>query len=204
MKPSIEQIMASKPDFVIVGSYMSISDSLKSYNIPYTQMQYADLKDMFANIELIGKLTGKEAEAKKLITTSNGRLNALKDKLKKKPLKLKGTFVYNASPLMSFGKGSVHNEILELLGVNDIGKNLTGKQPILSPEFTLTENPDFFIGVMGVRSKEDLIKANEYLVKTKAGKNGNIHVLKTNKLMRMSPNLIDEIEDIYEFLDKIN
>ncbi len=203
-KPNIEQILANKPDFVIVGSYADITDTLKKYKIPYIQMEYKGLKDMFVNIETLGKLTGKEKEAKNLIDKSNNRLNVLKEKLKKKPLNLKGTFVYNPSPLMSFGKGSIHNEILGILGVKDIGEGLAGKQPIISPEYAIAQNPDFLIGIMGVKDKNELLRANSFLANTKAGKDGNIHVLKTNKLMRMSPNLIDEIEDIYEFLDKIN
>ena len=203
-KPSIEQIIAHKPDFVIVGTYADIGDSLKRHKIPYTKLDYTSLKDMNKNIELIGKITGSSNEARRLINTNNNRLEALKANLERKPLNLKGTFVYNASPLMTFGKGSIHNEILNILGVKDIGESLRGKQPIISSEYALVQNPDFFIGMMGVQDKEALLRANPFLLNTKAGKNGNIHVLKTNKLMRLSPHLIEEIEDIYKFLDKIN
>lgn len=205
MKPSLEQIVAAKPDLVIVGSFHdSITESLTKHKINFIKLQAKDIKDMLDNVTLLGKITSKEKEAKALFDKSQMRLNTLKDKLKKKPLNLKGTFVYNVTPLMVFGKGSVQNEIMNLLGVKDLAQSLVGEQPIISPEYALSQNPDFLIGIMGIKSKEDLLRANEFLLKTKAGKNGNIHIIKTNKLLRMSPNLIDEIEDIYEFLDKIN
>lgn len=205
LKPSLEQIVSKKPDLVIVGSFHdSITESLKKYKINYVKLKADNINDMLNNITLIGNLTGNDREAKNLYNKSQGRLSTLKSNLSKKPLNLKGTFVYNVTPLMVFGKGSVQNEILKLLGVTDIAENLKGEQPIISPEYALTQNPDFLIGIMGIKNKEELLRANEFLNKTKAGKNGNIYVVNSNKLLRMSPNLLDEVENIYDFLDKIN
>lgn len=205
LKPSLEKIISFKPDLVIVGSFHdSITESLKKYKINYVKLKAENIGDMLNNITLVGNLTGNKKEAEILYNKSQGRLNILKSNLSKKPLNLKGTFVYNATPLMVFGKGSVQNEILKLLGVTDIAESLKGEQPIISPEYALTQNPDFLIGIMGIKSKEDLLRANEFLNKTKAGKNGNIYVVNSNKLLRMSPNLLDEVENIYKFLDKIN
>jgi len=204
-KPSIEKIVSLKPDHVIVGPYAEdIAESLKKYKINYTILSVNNMNDMFSNISKIGSIVGKEKEAKKLIDNSNEKLTNIKNKLKKKPLNLKGTFIYNPTPLMVFGKNSLTNEVLKILGVRDISETLTGKQPILSAEYALVENPDFLIGIMGVKDKETLLRSNAFLSKTKAGKNQNIYVLKTNRLLRLSPYMIDEIEEIYKFLDKIN
>ena len=105
---------------------------------------------------------------------------------------------------MTFGSGTVQSEILLSLGVEDIGRSVVGQRPILSPEYIVKTNPDFLIGILGVQSRTDLIKANEYLLRTKAGRGNNIHVLSTNRIMRMSPYIIDEIEEIYRFLSNIN
>lgn len=203
--PSLEKIISLKPDHVIMGFYADdIIASLKKYKIPYTVLSVNSINDMFENITKIGNILGKEMEAKKLIKSSNEKLNNIKINLKKKPLNLKGTFIYNPQPLMVFGKNSITNEVLNILGVKDISENLTGKQPILSNEYTLIQNPDFLIGIMGVKNKENLLKSNSFLANTKAGKNQNIYILKTNKLLRLSPYMIDEIVEIYNFLDKIN
>ncbi len=204
LKPSLEQIISYKPDIVIVGNFHTkILDSLDKFNIPYIILKADSLTTMLDNILLLGEIVGREVEAKKLYKDSYARLDSLKKSLEEKPLNLKGTFIYNSSPLMAFSGKSVQSEILTSLGVKDLAKNLTGQRPILSPEYILKEDPDFLIGIMGIKSMDDLIRSNEYLTKTKAGKEKNIYILNSNRLLRMSPHIIDEIEEIHRFLSGI-
>ncbi len=205
LKPSLEQIMSYKPDMVIAGNFHTkILESFDQFNIPYTVFKADNLAAMLENILVMGEMVGREVEAKELYNSSYARLATLKKNLEEKPLDLKGTFIYNSSPLMAFSGESVQSEILTSLGVEDLAKGLIGQRPILSPEFILKENPDFLIGIMGINSMDNLIRSNEYLLKTRAGREKNIHILKSNRLLRMSPHIITEVEGVYEFLKNIN
>lgn len=205
LKPSFEKVISHRPDLVIVNMMNNeIIDNLKRFNIEYVELKLDSFDNFLESILKVGSYVNKEKEAKKLYNTSIQRLEVVKKALKEKPLNLKGTFIYNASPLMTFGAGTVQSEILLSLGVEDIGTGVTGQRPILSPEYIVKTNPDFLIGILGVQSRNDLIRTNEYLLRTKAGRGNNIHVLSTNRIMRMSPYIIDEIEEIYRFLSNIN
>lgn len=205
LKPSFEKVISYKPDLVIVNMMNNeIIDNLKRFNIDYVELKLDSFDNFLESILKVGVYVNKENEAKELYNTSIQRLEAVKNALRENPLNLKGTFIYNASPLMTFGSGTVQSEILLSLGVEDIGRSAVGQRPILSPEYIVKTNPDFLIGILGVQSRTDLIKANEYLLRTKAGRSSNIHVLSTNRIMRMSPYIIDEIEEIYKFLSNIN
>jgi iron complex transport system substrate-binding protein len=201
-RPSFEKIISYKPDLVIVNSMNEgIIFSLSKFGIKYIKFEINTIEEMLENIKEIGTILNKKENAEILYMNNLKKINKIKDRIKKNPLDLKGTFVYNANPLMAFSHDSVRGQILDILGVEDLAKNVSGERPILNSEYVMVENPDFLLGIMVVNSVEDIIKSNEYLKKIKVG--SNIHILDSNRVMRLSPYIIEEIENIYNILREI-
>ena len=201
--PNLEKILSYSPDLVILGGMASkIAPNLKDLGIPCVVIPSNTLNKVLENIKILGTLTGKENEATTLYNKSVLTMENLKKEIKKNPLNLKGTVLYSISPIMALGKGTLANEILNFLGVKNIADNLVGNRPIISQEFLLKEDPDFLIGVMRIKKIDDILNTNSIIKETKAGKNNNIFIIDSNKLLRGSPRIFISIEEIYSLLNK--
>lgn len=203
-KPSLEKILSYTPDLVILnGMSTKTGETLKSLKIPYLINEAGNIQEILDNINAYGKILGKKEESKKLYEDSVAKLDELKEKIKNKPLGLKGTVLYSVSPMMGFNSKTLPGEVLELLGVENITNSLTGERPIISQEFLLKENPDFLAGAMSIKSVDDIKNSNPAIKEIKAGQKNNIFIVDSNKILRGSPRIFELILEFYDELLKV-
>lgn len=203
-KPSLEKILSYTPDLVILnGMSTKTGETLKSLKIPYLINEAGNIQEILDNINAYGEILGKKEESKKLYEDSAAKLDELKEKIKNKPLGLKGTVLYFVSPMMGFNSKTLPGEVLELLGVENITNSLTGERPIISQEFLLKENPDFLAGAMSIKSVDDIKNSNPAIKEIKAGQKNNIFIVDSNKILRGSPRIFELILEFYDELLKV-
>lgn len=203
-KPSLEKILSYTPDLVILnGMSTKTGETLKSLKIPYLINEAGNIQEILDNINVYGEILGKKEESKKLYDDSVAKLDDLKEKIKNKPLGLKGTVLYSVSPMMGFNSKTLPGEVLELLGVENITNSLTGERPIISQEFLLKENPDFLAGAMSIKSVDDIKNSNPAIKEIKAGQKGNIFIVDSNKILRGSPRIFELVLEFYDELLKV-
>jgi iron complex transport system substrate-binding protein len=202
-RPSLEAIIALEPDLVI-GSAMNAALMADLASRGYTVLIHNtnSLADIFNSAVLLGMLTGKEAEARALAAEKQARLDSLKAELKRSPLNLKGAFLYSANPIMAFTSESLPGEILEILGVENIAAGLNAAQPILSPEYILSQNPDFLFGAMAIAKPEDILAADSVIGKTRAGIEKNIRIVPSSLFLRTSPRIVESLLELYGEIKK--
>ncbi len=204
MNVSIEKVLSFSPDLVILTPMSSRNaDNLKALNIPVLVNEVATLEDILKNIVIYGKITGKEKEANDLYKMKLKNLEDLKESVSKNPLNLKGTLLYSTSPMMAFNEKSLPGQIFNLLGVKNIADNLTGDKPIISSEFLLKENPDFIAGSMAIESSNDILNSNSIIKEVNAGKNKNIFIVDSTKILRGSPRIFEAINELYSELKEV-
>lgn len=200
-----ENVLACNPDLVILNPMGTKTQAkLQEFKIPVLVNSARSFSDIINNIEIYGKLTGCEKNASLLINETQNSLALLKDKIKNKPLNLKGTILYSTSPLMGFKSDSLPGEILNFLEIKNITEGLKGEKPILSQEFVLQENPDFLAGAMMIKNANNILKDNPVLIQTKAGKNKNVFLIDSTKTLRGSPRIFQALEELYIQLDSVN
>lgn len=203
-KPSLEKILSYTPDLVILnGMSTKTGETLKSLKIPYLINEAGNIQEILDNINAYGEILGKKEESKKLYNDSVSKLDDLKEKIKNKPLGLKGTVLYSVSPMMGFNGKTLPGEVLELLGVENITNSLTGERPIISQEFLLKENPDFLAGAMSIKSVDDIKNSNPAIKEIKAGQKDNIFIVDSNKILRGSPRIFELVLEFYDELLKV-
>ncbi|MDR2245464.1 MAG: ABC transporter substrate-binding protein [Treponema sp.] len=202
-RPSLEAIIALEPDLVI-GNGMTAALMADLASRGYTVLIHnADsLADIFNSALILGRLTGKEAEARALVAEKEAQLDSLKAELKSKPLNLKGAFLYSANPIMAFTSESLPGEILEILGVENIAAGLNAAQPILSAEYILSQNPDFLFGAMAIAKPEDILTADSVIAKTRAGIEKNISIVPSSLFLRTSPRIVESLLELYGVIKK--
>lgn len=196
-KPSFEKIIELQPDLVIINKMSSgVSASLKKIGIPVLVDDVSEnVENILKSIKIFGKLLDKEKEADLLYNKS---LLKLKNTKKLKGMEVKGLVLYSASPMMAFNGKSLPGQVLDIIGIKNIAKDLSGSRPIVSSEYLLEENPDIIMGAMSFKSKNQILNSNPIILKTKSGINGNIFIVDSSKILRGSPRIFDTINNLYE------
>ena len=199
IKPSLEKIIALKPDLVITSALTGeeLNNGLKSNNIETKRVQANSIEEIFTNFLEVAKMLGKENEANKIIAEKKAKLEEIK---KIATGNKKGLFVMSASPLMVFGNDNLPNDIMKLLNIKNIAENQKGRNPIVTPEFIMKENPDIIITLLPNPSQ--IVAANPELKNVNAIKNSKFIVVNSSQILRGSPRTIDQIEEIAKAVAK--
>ena len=199
IKPSLERIITLKPDLVIMSALTddNLNNGLKSNNIESKRIQANSIEEIFTNFLEVAKMLGKENEANKIIAEKRAKLEEIK---KMAAINKKGLFVMSASPLMVFGSDNLPNDIMKLLNIKNIAENQKGRNPIVTPEFIMKENPDIIITLLPNPSQ--IVATNPQLKNVNAIKNSKFIVVNSSQILRGSPRTIDQIEEIAKAVTK--
>ena len=195
INPSLERIIALKPDLVIESFHSSdaIDKSLSSNNIEIIKIQANSIEDIFKNFQKVAKILGKEKEAEKIIAEKRQKIEEIK---KIDTTEKKGLFILAPTPMRVFGKGTLPNDIMEMLNIKNIAAGMEGMSPTLTPEYIIKENPDIILTF--VKDPQEIVKANPQIKDISAIKNNKFVVLETGQILRGSPRMIDYIADVYQ------
>lgn len=199
IKPSLERIITLKPDLVIMSALTddNLNNGLKSNNIEVKRVQANSIEEIFTNFMEVAKMLGKENEANKIIAEKRAKLEEIK---KMAAINKKGLFVMSASPLMVFGNDNLPNDIMKLLNIKNIAENQKGRNPIVTPEFIMKENPDIIITLLP--NPAQIVATNPQLKNVNAIKNNKFIVVNSSQILRGSPRTIDQIEEIAKAVTK--
>lgn len=199
MKPSLEKIIALKPDLVVASFHTTeeLDRALKENNIEVKRYGANSIEEIFNNFQEVGKLLGKEEMAKKINEEKKIKLEQIKNTVKEEK---KGLFILSASPLMAFGKDTLPNDILKILKIKNVAESLEGTSPIVTPEYLIKENPEVMMTM--VKDPSEIGRANPQLKNVNAIKNNDFILVNSSQILRGSPRTIDHIIDVYEKIKK--
>lgn len=200
-KPSIEKIYSLNPDLIIIKDRVKLPEKeFLKRGIKVVNYKTRSIDDIFYNFKDFSILVNKEDKAKIIIERAKEEIEEIKRTNRKK---IKGGIIYSLSPLMIFSDKSLPGEILDILGIENIGKNLSADKPIINSEFLLKENPDFLIGTMTIQTKEEIKKMLPLIEHTKAGKKDNIFIYNAEKLYINSPRIVESIKELQLKLEEL-
>ncbi|MDR2314036.1 MAG: ABC transporter substrate-binding protein [Spirochaetaceae bacterium] len=202
-RPNLEAAVALEPDLVI-GNAMSAAFIAELSGRAYPALIHGadSIADIFNSTILLGRLTGREAEAQKLVAEKQTQLETLAAELRDRPLNLKGAFLYSANPIMAFTEKSLAGEILTILGVDNIAAGFNAAQPILSSEYILARDPDFLFGAMMITEPSDILAADSVIAKTRAGRENNLAVIPSSLFLRPSPRIVESLLELQKKIKK--
>ena len=204
----IELIINSTPDLVLASSMMKDEDikKLEGTGIEVVVIDPENIDEILENIELIGNLTGKEKEALNIAENLEKRINKVKENaenLKKKP---KVMYVVWHEPLMSAGRKTFANDLIEIAGGENIYSDTEVQYPTISLESVIDRNPDIIITSMGHGDAKNLtyeyIMNEPRLKNVNAVKNGRVYGIDTDLTGRPGPRIIDGLERFAEWIQE--
>ena len=193
-QPSLEKIVSLKPDLVLVADYIgqeSLFNALERLGIKVVVFRHRGIEGIFEMVEEIGKLCGKEKEAKGLLRKMKKTIIEVRRKVEglAKP-KVYVEVGYN--PLFTAGKGSHIDDLIEIAGGENIAKEINKPYPRISQEFIIEKDPEVIIlPYMGRCYTKESVKKRSGWENIPAVKNNRVYDdIGTQIITIPTPNLI--------------
>ena len=204
---NIEQIIALKPQVLLMATMAQTEEQIAALEAAGVKVVVSDAQDIegvYTAIEMIGKLMGKEDNAKAVIEGMKGTFAQLSEQAAGDGTK---TVYFEVSPLQyglwTAGKGTFMNEITEMLGLKNAFDDVDGWASI-SEEQVLERNPDYIVTITMYFGEgptpEEEIMARPGWENITAVKNAAILNLANNELSRPAPRLAEGAQMMYDFV----
>ncbi len=200
--PNYEQIVAARPDLILIASISSPEVVKKFDELKLSALVIGDVSSSFESvkkdIQLVGKAIGADAKATEVIAGMDKKLAELKTKLTAATTKPRVFWELDATdPAKPFtsGPGTFVNEIILTAG----GENIAGNAPSPFVQFSAEEvikaNPEIIIlsdAAYGI-SPESVGKRPGWDV-IAAVKNNKVFPIDDNLVSRPGPRVIEGLE----------
>lgn len=206
---SMESILGFKPDFLYLtdGMHNFLIEQLDAYGIKYYLSKGDSIKAVKQEIIDIGKLTGHENEAAKVISEMEKKLNTVKEASKSSqtsssPSTLSRTLYYEVwnAPFMTAGSSSFINDIISTSGAVNIFGDVDEAYPIVSEESIIARTPEYILIPASCGITVEAVKARNGWSDIPAVKNNNVFLIDDNVYTRPGPRVADVVVELNALL----
>ena len=204
---SLETIMSFKPDLVYIteGMHNFLIATLEANGIAY----YVSKGDSIASVENeileVGKITGHEKEAAKVVDGMEKKLKKAAASAHKGDAVKSGAAVkvywevWNA-PYMSAGASSFINDVIKAAGGENIFADLTDAYPMVSEESIISRQPAVILIPASTGMAADAVGLRNGWADIPAVKGGRVFVVDDNVYTRPGPRVADVVLELSELL----
>lgn len=203
---NIEQIIALEPQVLLMSTMAQTEEQVQQLEAAGIHVVVSDAQDIegtYTAINMIGTLTGKQAEAASIVESMQKTF----DEIKANAGDGTKTVYFEVSPLQyglwTAGSSTFMDEIANMLGLTNCFADVTGWGEI-SEEQVLERNPDYIVTISmyygeGPTPEEEILSRTGWENVT-AVKDGKILNLQNNELSRPGPRLADGAKAMYDFV----
>jgi iron complex transport system substrate-binding protein len=189
--PNIEALIAKKPDLVIgVADIIEPSKiaEMRRLGLKVTLIRAADLADILASIRTIGRLTGREDPAERLVARINSRIQEVKQKVSRVPRRAV-LLVVGRRPLVAAGKKNFIDELITLAGGENIAGQVSRPWVNLPDEYVVARAPEVIIEAGVGPDREGALRQWQDLKSLPAIKEGRVYSYPSEKIIRPGPRI---------------
>ncbi len=196
--PSIEKIVALRPDLILAtadGNRRETIEQLARLGLPVYVINPSSPRGVLTSIAGIGRITGREPQAQRLVSGLGQRLDAIAARTGgfEKP---RVFFQLGLEPMISAGRGTlIHEVIIAAGGINVAGGDLA-HYPRYSAEGIIGAAPDIIVFAPMVNDKNfKAVRAFwRNFPNVPAVQNNRIYPIDANLINRASPRIFDAVE----------
>ena len=198
LHPSIERIIALKPQLVLVSTASQLevfTRELENQKIAVFVTDPHDLAGVFRSIEQVGQLLGQGEQAKLLVQKLRGRSDAVEAAVNKvSPVRI--FYQLSAEPLYTAGRDAFVTDLIRRAGGISVTAEVPGAWPKYSAESALAAKPDAIILPTGGSMGEGNSTIAEALRGSPAVQEGRVYKINDDHLVRPGPRAIDGLEEM--------
>lgn len=148
--PDMEKILALQPDvFIAYGDSGSIPgniDKIRAANITIIYTKVYDIRDIANETRMLGKITGREANAERLIDFTEKYQSLIESRTENiSQSESQRVYLEQLSDYMATHQGSSGDYVLNYIHAQNIAGNISVPYAIVSPEWVIEQNPDIII-----------------------------------------------------------
>jgi iron complex transport system substrate-binding protein len=197
LNPSIEAIVALRPDLVLGSGDLNVlesADSLQRLGIPVFMADPHGIEGIYASIISIGKALNRDAEAAALVARLRARLATVKSSVADKP-KLRVFMAIWYDPVMTIGRKAFIGEIIEAAGGRSVTDDIAQEWPEISLESIVSRQPDAILFIKGSKLTAEELKTRPGWEEVKAVQQGHVYYV-DDRIQYPSPAAFDALEDL--------
>jgi len=201
---NIEKVIAMNPDLILAApaNTEDLIDRLRSLGLTVVTLDPQTIEDVLDEIELIGRVTGNEAEASTLVAELEARINAVVAETGNRTERPSVAHVIWYDPIWVSGRDTFQDEVITLAG----GTNAFGSREgwsIVSLEEFITTDPDYILvssgsgmGQEGYDAVYNYIVSEPRLQNLDAVREGRVYVIDADIVSRGGPRIVDALEEV--------
>ena len=196
-----ELILSQKPDLVLASPLTpqeQVADLEKANLTVYVLPNPKTFDDLYTNLETVGKLTGHDQDAAKLVDSLKARVKAVTDKVAnvtQRPIVYYELDATDPSAPYTSGPDTFVDLLIRTAGGENFGTTLKGDWVQISVETLLTRQPDYIVlGDSAYGVTPESIQARPGWAALKAVQDGKISGFDDNTVSRPGPRLVDGLE----------
>ncbi|MCP9471187.1 MAG: cobalamin-binding protein [Nitrospira sp.] len=205
--PNVESLVVLQPDLVLAPQEFVKPDlvaTLDHLHIPIFFLAGRTVDGVLTQIQTLGRMVNREAEAASLVMELRQRITAVKQRVQGQP-PVRVLYVLNSEPLITVGPGSFIDQLIGLAGGINVAAKSTMPYPRLSIETVLLEDPEvllFPVGSNGSHAEipDDQRRAWQRWTSLSAIKQERLYSILGDLLNRPGPRIVEGLERLADIL----
>lgn len=196
--PDLERIISLKPDLVLVSTSSQLEEltgKLESLGIRVYITNPRSVRDVVKTIRDIGTVIDAPAQAKVVADNLDKRIDAV-ETLAKNKTKPSVLYILNLSPLITAGKNTFINNMIELAGGESISRDQSADYPQFSKETAIARAPKVIVIPNHIKSED----VREELSGIFINRTARIVTINPDLTERPGPRIVDGMEQLSKAL----
>ena len=197
VKPDLEALVAATPDLVLASEAhtKSVLPELEARKVVTLVVDPKNVDQVFDRILLIGKVTGQDASAEKLVGQLKERAASVTARVKDAP---KTRVFFELSPeLYTAGPGTFVHDLIERSAGQNVAADAGQPWPQLSLEAIVQRDPEVvLLGDEVAGETPEKVKARPAWAKVSAVRAGRVVVIDPDLANRPGPRVVDGLEQV--------
>lgn len=200
LNPSIERIIAMKPDCVLATapSQARIIDRLEKLGLKVIQLNPESILGVERCITQIGEILDRRDSADSLVGQFRGSIRRLRKLTSSIENKKRVFLEIDTNPLVSPGPASFVGELLALAGGVNIVQS-GSKYPVVNPEFVIKEDPEVII-IANPAVLPDEVKSRLGWGPVSAVRWGRVYSIDAGEISRPGPRAVKGAEELFRLI----
>jgi len=159
--PSVEAVVALKPDLVLVqpgpGNQRPV-EKMAELGIPVLLLPLHSVTDVLTGMQAVGRALGRQKEAEAVVSRIEATRTRIREAAKKLPAP-RVLFAYGFEPLVVAGPGSFAHELLKDAGGINVAADGGSAYPVYSVERAVRSRADVVVDAADVDVGKDKLRA---------------------------------------------
>ncbi|MCC9166138.1 ABC transporter substrate-binding protein [Pontibacter harenae] len=196
----MERVLQLKPDLIFTTegiTPLEVAARLEELGVPVYYQKYRTVEDIFSGLEDIGRIVGREQQAKQVADSLRQEVAQIEARHKNKEQPLKVLAVVNYDPIYVYGHSTVISDKLRILGAENAVEET---YEAMSREAILKSNPDVLLGGTPEEMEKNFFSIYPELRKIKAYQNKRIYKPTADLMSRATPRVVASIKELERFL----